>query len=125
MKGVRGSVPVAIVDESHLLNKEMLEEVRFLLNYKMDSQSPMALILAGQTELRDKLKLQSYAAIRQRIDVVCAIGHLDRIQTDEYIRAHMVYAGCHKDIFSEAAIDPKLPKFNPHTKLQSRMVITF
>jgi type II secretory pathway predicted ATPase ExeA len=98
-------MPVAIVDESHLLNREMLEEVRFLLNYKMDSQSPLALILAGQTELWDKLKLQSYAAIRQRIDVVCAVGHLDRIQTTEYIGSHLAFAGCEKEIFSEAAID--------------------
>jgi type II secretory pathway predicted ATPase ExeA len=105
MKGVHGSIPVAIVDESHLLNREMLEEVRFLLNYRMDSQSPLALIMAGQTELWDRLKLQSYAAIRQRIDVVCAVGHLDRTQTDEYIRTHMEFAGCHKDIFSESAID--------------------
>jgi type II secretory pathway predicted ATPase ExeA len=105
MKGVHGSIPVAIVDESHLLNKEMLEEVRFLLNYNMDSQSPLALIMAGQTELWNKLKLQSHAAVRQRIDVVCAVGHLDRTQTDEYIRVHMEFAGCHKDIFSDSAID--------------------
>jgi type II secretory pathway predicted ATPase ExeA len=83
----------------------MLEEVRFLLNFKMDSQSPMALILAGQTELWERLKLQSFAAIRQRIDIVCAVGHLDRIQTTEYINTHMAFAGCEKEIFSEGAID--------------------
>jgi type II secretory pathway predicted ATPase ExeA len=105
MKGVQGLIPVAIVDESHLLGREMLEEVRFLLNFKMDSQSPMALILAGQSELWDRLKLQSYAAIRQRIDIVCGVGHLDRIQTIEYVKAHLLFAGCEKDIFSEAAID--------------------
>jgi len=105
MKGVQGLIPVAIVDESHLLDREMLEEVRFLLNFKMDSQSPMALILAGQTELWDKLKLQSYAAIRQRIDIVCGVGHLDRIQTAEYIKIHMDYAGCEKEIFTESAVD--------------------
>ena len=105
MKGVHGLIPVAIVDESHLLDREMLEEVRFLLNFKMDSQSPMALILTGQTELWEKLKLQSYAAIRQRIDVQCAIGHMDRNQTNDYIKTHMIYAGCEKDIFTDSAID--------------------
>jgi type II secretory pathway predicted ATPase ExeA len=105
MKGVQGSIPVAIVDESHLLNREMLEEVRFLLNYRMDSQSPMALIMAGQSELWDKLKLQSYAAIRQRVDVFCAVAHMDRIQTNEYIKAHLDFAGCEKEIFTESAID--------------------
>jgi len=105
MKGVHGHLPVVIVDEAHLLDKEMLEEIRFLLNFKMDSQSPMALILAGQSELWDKLKLQSYAAIRQRIDVQCAIGHMDRYHTGAYIKTHLDFAGCEKDIFSDAAID--------------------
>ena len=105
LKGIYGTVPVAIVDESHLLDREMLEEIRFLLNFKMDSQSPMALILAGQSELWEKLKLQSYAAIRQRIDIFCNLGHLDRSQTDEYIKTHLEFAGCTKDIFTEAAID--------------------
>ena len=105
MKGVHSILPVVIVDEAHLLDREMLEEIRFLLNFKMDSQSPMALILTGQTELWAKLKLQSYAAIRQRIDIQCAVGHMDRAQTSEYIKTHLAFAGCDKDIFSDAAID--------------------
>jgi len=105
MKGVHDLLPVVIIDEAHLLDREMLEEIRFLLNFKMDSQSPMSLILAGQTELWAKLKLQSYAAIRQRIDLQCGIGHMDRHQTDEYINTHLDYAGCNKNIFSEAAVD--------------------
>ncbi|MDR0936736.1 MAG: hypothetical protein LBM98_08655 [Oscillospiraceae bacterium] len=53
----------------------MLEEIRFLMNVKMDYESPMALILSGQSELWDKkLKLQSYAAIRQRIDLIVVVA---------------------------------------------------
>ena len=105
LKGVHGTLPVAIIDEAHLLSREMLEEIRFLLNYRMDSQSPMSLILVGQTELWKDLKLQAFAAIRQRIDIQCGVGHMDRHQTGEYIKAHLGYAGCGKDIFSDAAID--------------------
>jgi len=64
MRAMHNLQPVVIVDEAHLLDKEMLEEVRFLLNFKMDAQSPMSLILVGQSELWDKLQLQAYAAIR-------------------------------------------------------------
>nr|WP_243735288.1 hypothetical protein [Paenibacillus turpanensis] len=53
----------------------MLEEVRFLLNFKMDAQSPMSLILVGQSELWERLHLQAYAAIRQRIDLQCELPH--------------------------------------------------
>ena len=105
MKGMNGILPVAIVDEAHLLSKEMLEEIRFLLNFKMDSQSPMALILSGQTELWDKLKLQSYAAIRQRIDILCILTHLDKSKTTEYIAAQLAFAGTDKELFTEAAIN--------------------
>ena len=57
MRGVSKRKLVVIEDEGHLLSKEMLEEIRFLMNYKMDSEHPLALILAGQTELWDKLKM--------------------------------------------------------------------
>jgi type II secretory pathway predicted ATPase ExeA len=81
MNGVDGIQVVTIVDEAHLTGKEMLEEIRFLMNVKMDSESPMALILSGQSELWDKkLKLQSYAAIRQRKQLID--DHLIKLVTD-------------------------------------------
>lgn len=105
MLGIHKLQPVVVVDEAHLLDKEMLEEVRFLLNYKMDAQSPMSLILVGQNELWDKLRLQSYAAIRQRIDLICRIPYLDRAQVGQYIQRHLEYGGSDRDIFSDNAID--------------------
>lgn len=47
---------VIILDEAHLCNMEMLTEIRFLLSFNMDSESPMTLILVGQSEIRDILK---------------------------------------------------------------------
>ncbi|CAH0118800.1 IS481 family transposase ISChy3 [Paenibacillus sp. CECT 9249] len=105
MRGIHGLQPVVVVDESHLLDREMLEEVRFLLNFKMDAQSPMALILVGQSELWDRINLQAYAAIRQRIDLQCKLPHYDRAQTGAYIERHMTYAGAERDIFTDGAID--------------------
>lgn len=96
---------VAIIDEAHLLEKETLEEIRFLLNYQMDSMNPLSLILSGQNELWDKLNLQCYAAIRQRIDLKCEIPQYDRVQTEEYIAAHLGYADGNVEIFTDKAVD--------------------
>lgn len=104
MRGIHRLQPVVIVDEAHLLDREMLEEVRFLLNFKMDAESPMALILVGQSELWDRLRLQAYTAIRQRIDMQCKLLHYDRAQAGEYIARHLSYAGSEHDIFSDGAI---------------------
>ncbi len=105
IRGVHKKTVITIVDEAHLLAKETLEEIRFLLNYRMDSMNPMALILVGQNELWDKLKLQRYAAIRQRIDIKCEIPQYDRAQTEEYIKSHLRYAEGVEDIFTEKAVD--------------------
>lgn len=105
MRAVHGIQPVCVCDECHLMDREMLEEIRFLLNTHLDSKSPMGLILAGQTELRKRLQLQAYTAIRQRIDVQSVMNHYDRSQTGAYIRNQLVYAGTDRDIFTEAAID--------------------
>ncbi len=105
MRGIHQLQPVVVVDEAHLLDREMLEEVRFLLNFKMDAQSPMALILVGQSELWDRIGLQDYAAIRQRIDLQCKLPHYDRAQAEAYIQRHMTYAGADRDIFTDGAID--------------------
>lgn len=105
IRGVQKKNVVCILDEAHLLERETIEEFRFLLNYKFDSESPMALVLVGQTELWDKLRLQRYAAVRQRIDINCVLPHLDRAETERYINAHLDYAGGKTDIFTDRAID--------------------
>jgi len=96
--------PVIIIDEAHLLSHEMLEETRFLLNYKMDSCNPMALIIVGQSELRTKLSKEIYEPICQRIDYRFSLPLFDRSQTQDYIAAHMSYAGEARQIFTESAV---------------------
>lgn len=105
LRAVHGIQTVCICDECHLMDREMLEAIRFLLNTHLDSKSPMGLILAGQTELWKKLQLQAYTAIRQRIDVQSILNHYDRAQTGAYIRSQLAYSGTDRDIFTEAAID--------------------
>jgi len=104
MRGVHGLNPVVIVDEAHLLDKEMLEEVRFLLNFRMDSQSPLTLILVGQTEIWEKLRKQAYLAVVQRLDLRCHLAYLDEANTKAYILHHLRYAGSASDIFSDDAV---------------------
>src|SRR5690606_25220367 len=53
----------------------------------------------------DRLRTQSYAAIRQRIDLQCQLGYYDRSQTTAYMKRHLDYAGAQQDIFSDGAVD--------------------
>ncbi|MGH9891075.1 MAG: AAA family ATPase, partial [bacterium] len=44
--------PVLIIDEAQHLRNEVLEDLRLLTNYEMDSQNRLCLLLVGLTELR-------------------------------------------------------------------------
>lgn len=103
--GEKGRTPVVVVDEAHLLSREMLEEIRFLLNFRMDSYSPMSLILVGQSELRDTLGKQVYEAISQRVQVRYHLPSYDRKETEGYIGKHLENAGRSPELFTDAAID--------------------
>jgi len=96
---------VVIVDEAHILSRETMEEIRFMLNSKMDSENPLSLVLVGQPELWEMLNKQLFAAIRQRIDMKCDLACFDRAETETYIKAHMAYAGTDSEIFTDSAID--------------------
>jgi type II secretory pathway predicted ATPase ExeA len=122
IRGVQHKKVICVLDEAHLLDKETLEEFRFMLNYRFDSESPMGLILVGQTELWDqKLRYQNYAAIRQRIDMNIVLRHLDRAETGMYIDAHLVYAGGKKDIFTDRAIDEVFKSTNGIPRMINRV----
>ena len=104
MRGVENRKLVVIVDEGHLLKKDMLEEIRFLLNYKMDSENPLALIISGQTELWDKLKKPAYRAILHRVDIQCFLMPYDFSETKSYIEKQLEYSGHNGPVFSEDAM---------------------
>lgn len=84
---------VCCVDESHLLSRETIEETRFLLNNEMDSKSPLALILIGQSELKQKLRSEKYLAVRQRVSFACELPRLDEMQIKMYIAHHLKAVG--------------------------------
>ena len=96
--------PVIIVDEAHLLSREMLEEIRFLLNLRMDSYSSLALILIGQTELRETLKLQVHQAIAQRVDIRFHLTPMERPETASYVKRHLEAVKASGEIFTQAAL---------------------
>lgn len=103
MRGIHRLRPV-VVDEAHLLGREMLEEVRFLLNFKVDAQSPMALIRRPERTVGSP-ESAGICRIRQRIDLQCKLPHFDRAQTGEYIKSYLAYAGTEHGIFSDGSND--------------------
>lgn len=76
---------VIVIDNAQDLPIQSIRELRYLLSFEIDSKSMLCLILVGQPELRDTLKLRTFEPVSQCITTQCRIPPLDESQTNEYI----------------------------------------
>jgi general secretion pathway protein A len=58
---------VLIVDEAQNLSLDVLEEIRLLTNLETSTEKLLQIVLTGQPELEEKLKLPQLRQLRQRI----------------------------------------------------------
>ena len=96
---------VAVVDEAHLLQGDMLQEIRFLTSFQIDSVSPLALIMVGQPELRATLQMRLFKPIAQRLSIRYHMGGLAAAEMREYVEHQLRAAGAQHPIFTAEAID--------------------
>ena len=99
---------ILIIDEAQNLTPSVLEEVRMLSNLETDTEKLLQIILMGQPELRDKLKVQRLAQFRQRIAIQYHLYPLDPAETVKYIhhRLGVVAAnGTTDTLFSPEALE--------------------
>ncbi len=97
--------PILIVDEAHHLRNEVLEDLRLLTNYEMDSQNRLCLLLVGLTELRRRLSMAVHESLAQRIVVRHHLGGLSRDELPDYLTHRLRLAGCELPLFEPAAVE--------------------
>jgi type II secretory pathway predicted ATPase ExeA len=97
--------PVLIVDEAHHLRNEVLEDLRLLTNYRMDSDNRLCLLLVGLTELRRRLAMAVHESLAQRIIVRYHLSGLDREELPQYLTHRLRLAGCELPLFEPPAIE--------------------
>ncbi len=103
-----GETTVLIVDEAQNLTHPVLEEIRLLTNLETSTEKLLQIVLAGQQELEEKLKLPQLRQLRQRIMLRCKTAPLTKEQTHDYIFERLRIAGAASNgqpIFSPVAIE--------------------
>lgn len=101
-----GETVVLIIDEAQNLTYPVMEEIRLLTNLETSTEKLLQIILSGQPELEEKLKLPQLRQLRQRIMLRCKTAALSKEQTQSYIVERLKIAGAPDDaIFSAAAVD--------------------
>jgi len=97
--------PLVIIDEAHHLRNEVLEDLRLLTNYEMDSENRLCLLFVGLTELRRRLRMAVHESLDQRIVVRYHLAGLTREELPQYLTHRLRAACCELTLFEPAAVE--------------------
>jgi general secretion pathway protein A len=89
----QGRTTVLIVDESHNLEWEVLEEIRLLGNLENRNGKLLQIILAGQPELDRKLDAPNLRQLKQRVVLRCNLTPFSLRDAVEYMESRLERAG--------------------------------
>jgi len=98
-------LPILIIDDAHNLRSDILEDLRLLTNYQMDSENRLCLLLLGQAELRRRLRLSVHEALSQRVVMRHHLPGLCRDELPAYLTHLLRLAGTESSLFAPEALE--------------------
>ena len=98
-------LPILVIDEAQHLRNDVLEDLRLLCNFAMDSENRLCLLLVGLTELRRRLAMAVHESLSQRLIVRHHLNGLDRDELDHYLTHRLRLAGCELPLFEPCAVE--------------------
>lgn len=96
--------PILIIDEAQNLSDSVLEEIRLLTNFRMDSKNYLSIFLLGPPVLKGRLKLNPYAALKQRISFFYHLTGIEQDEIQPYLSHRLKLAGKKDSLFSDKAV---------------------
>ena len=93
-----------VLDETHVMPDDTLEDVRLLSIADFDRKSPFGLVLSGHPSLDERLAEPTHHALDQRITTVARLAPLSLDETREYVRLRLDAAGARgQPVFDDEA----------------------
>ena len=94
------------VDEAHLLQVNLLEEMRMITNLVREGRPRAQLVLAGNPSIEEKISDPKLESLNQRIVVRAYLDSMSQSECRNYIQACTEYAGqLVENIFDEDSIE--------------------
>ena len=97
--------PVFIIDEANYVSNAVLNDLKILFNFEMDSRDRAVVLLVGLPQINNTLRLSSHEPLRQRIIMNYNLDGLTKEEGREYIETKMNGAGCNQPVFEAGAIE--------------------
>ena len=104
--------PVIIIDEANYISNVVLNDLKMLFNFEMDSKDRAIILLAGLPQLNNILRLSNHEPLRQRIVMNYNIEGMSKSEGRSYIESKLKGAGCTQTVFDDNALEAILNAAN-------------
>jgi type II secretory pathway predicted ATPase ExeA len=113
--------PVIIMDEANYIGTAILNDLKILFNFEMDSRDRAVILLAGLPQLNNTLCLGIHEPLRQRIVMNYNLDGLSKDEGRLYIQEKLKGAGCTQTVFEENAIEAILNAANGTPRIINKL----
>lgn len=97
--------PVIIIDEANYIKNAVLNDLKILFNFEMDSRDRAVILLVGLPQLNNTLQLSIHEPLRQRIIMNYNVDGYSKEEGRAYMEWKLKKAGCTAPVFDDAAIE--------------------
>ena len=113
--------PVIIIDEANYVSNAILNDLKILFNFEMDSRDRAVILLVGLPQINNTLRLTNHEPLRQRIIMNYNLDGLSKEEGREYIAAKLKGAGCNQPVFAEDAVEAVLNAADGTARMISKL----
>ncbi len=98
-------IPVIIIDEANYIQTGILNDLKMLFSFDMDSKDRTVVLLTGLPTLNNTLRLVAHEALRQRITMNYHLDGMNKEESRNYIQGKLSQAKAHVGVFSDGAME--------------------
>ena len=96
---------IIVIDEAQYLKTNILNDLKILFNFELDSKNYVSLILVGESLLNNILSRNIYEALAQRITISYNMVGITKEELKEYIEDRIRLAHGNSGIFNDQSIE--------------------
>lgn len=113
--------PVFILDEANHIGPAIMNDLKIIFNFDMDSRDRAVVLLAGLPSITGILRLNAHESLRQRFVMNYKLEGITKAEGKAYILAKLQNAGCSKTVFEDNATEAILNAANGTPRMIDRI----
>lgn len=113
--------PVIIIDEANHACTAVLNDLKMIFNFEMDSRDRAVVLLAGLPSLNHTLQLGIHEPLRQRITMNYNMDGFSKDESKEYILTKLRGVRCTRQVFDDNALEALANAANGVPRLLSKL----